>query len=177
MRSYPGDTDVSTELGPRAEGPAEVGVGSSSASATSPVLDAALAYLALAISILPVDPRIKRPLLAWKPYQARHATPDEVRGWFRRWPDARLGIVTGAISNLVVIDVDEPGERTWAKARFGVSPLVARTPRGGCHIYFRHPGGHVPNATRIDGHAVDRRADGGYVVCPPSDGYVWETGR
>jgi len=130
--------------------------------------------LHVGLSIIPIYPRSKRPRIAWRPYQERHATAAEVREWFERWPGARLAIVTGAISRVVVIDVDDPAERSWAEARFGVSPLVARTPRGGCHLYLRHPGGHVHNATKIDGHAVDRRADGGYVLCPPSDGYEWE---
>ncbi len=31
---------------------------------------------------------------------------DQIQRWWRRWPDANVGIVTGAVSGLVVLDVD-----------------------------------------------------------------------
>ena len=52
---------------------------------------------------------------------------------------------------------------------------------GGRHLYFRHPGGHVPNRVGIQ-LGIDVRGDGGYVVAPPSvhpngGHYFWVAGR
>jgi replicative DNA helicase len=49
-----------------------------------------------------------------------------------------------------------------------------RTPRGGRHLYLAHPGGHVPNRVGTLGPGLDVRGDGGYVVAPPSRGYLVE---
>ena len=46
--------------------------------------------------------------------------------------------------------------------------LEVRTPRGGRHIYFRHPGTKVPSRTNYPLPALDVRGDGGYVLIPPS---------
>lgn len=63
-------------------------------------------YLARGWSVLPLRSRDKRPLIAWEPLQTSRPSPEQVSSWFSRWPDANIGIVTGEISNLVVIDID-----------------------------------------------------------------------
>lgn len=68
---------------------------------------AALAYLARGWSAIPIEPRGKRPLVSWLEFQGRLASGAEVMRWFRRWPEANVGIVTGAVSGLIVLDVDE----------------------------------------------------------------------
>ena len=68
--------------------------------------DAALGYLSRGWSVIPIEPRGKRPLTAWLEFESRCASPREVEGWFTRWPQANVGIVTGRVSGLVVIDVD-----------------------------------------------------------------------
>lgn len=86
-------------------------------------------------------------------------------------PTANVGIATGAVSGLVVIDVDPGGDETIEalKRTLGRLPatLVALTPRG-AHAYFRHPGVEVRCSAGRLGPGVDVRADGGYVVAPPS---------
>lgn len=111
--------------------------------------------------------RNKRPLLAsWEPYQHRRPTPDELADWHRRFPRANIGIVTGAVSGLVVLDSDgAEGEAALAGRVLPPTPTV-RTGKG-WHRYFAHPGRPAPNAVRIL-PGLDVRADGGYVVAPPS---------
>jgi hypothetical protein len=107
--------------------------------------------------------------------------PDQIRAWWSRTPDANIGIPTGAVSGLVVIDVDngQEGDLSLAKleADHGPMPttLVVVTPGDredgkapGRHIYVRHPGGKVKNSAGKLGPGLDVRGDGGYVVAPPS---------
>ena len=138
-------------------------------------------------SVIPIEPHGKRPLVAWREFQQRLATAGEIDAWFGRWPDANVGIVTGQVSGIVVVDVDPRHDGIDSLARIerehGALPLTveARTGGGGRHLYFAHPGAPVPN--RVAMHAgIDLRADGGCVVAPPSlhangGRYAWAAGR
>ena len=150
-------------------------------------LQAALAYLGLGWSVIPVRAREKRPLIAWQDHQRDRATVSELRHWFGRWPDANIGIVTGAISQLVVLDVDpkHDGEAsvTLLERRHGPLPATveAISGGGGRHLYFRHPGGHVRNKVAL-AQGIDLRGDGGMIVAPPSvhpsgARYAWRPGH
>jgi hypothetical protein len=67
---------------------------------------AALAYAARGWSVIPAESRAKRPIIAWQEFQQRIARTDEIMAWFRHWPRANIAIVTGAVSRLVVLDID-----------------------------------------------------------------------
>lgn len=144
--------------------------------AVNAALQAACDYLARGWSVIPIRPGSKQPLVPWAEFQSRRATVAEVEGWFQRWPDAGVGIVTGKVSNLIVLDQDNPEALDGREC-----PLtpVAQTAQG-YHWYFAHPGGVVRNfARRVPG--LDLRADGGYVVAPPSRHpsgreYTWAAG-
>lgn len=108
----------------------------------------------------------KHPRVAWEPYQQRRASPGEIEAWWRQWPNANVGIVTGRISDLVVLDIDSEQGREYARGRHLPQTPVASTGRG-WHYYYRHPGFEVRNfAKRVPG--IDLRGDGGYVLAPPS---------
>ncbi len=134
---------------------------------------AALDYLARGWSVVPIEPGGKRPLVRWEELQARRASPAELQAWLARWPDANLGIVTGAVSGLLVLDVDprHGGAESLAalEAEQGALPPTpeAETGGGGRHLYFAHPGGVVRNRVGLR-PGIDLRGDGGLVVAPPS---------
>lgn len=122
----------------------------------------------------------KHPRVKWKVYQDRLPTEDEVRTWWRRWPDSNIAILTGAISGLVVVDIDPRHGGDESLLDLGPLPdtLTATTGGGGQHLYWQHPGYPVPNAAGIR-HGIDVRGDGGYVLAPPSGHrsggvYAWD---
>jgi Bifunctional DNA primase/polymerase, N-terminal/Primase C terminal 1 (PriCT-1) len=148
---------------------------------------AARQYLDKGLSPIPLKPRSKEPLIPWKEFQSRHATREELRSWFC---DGRnnIGTVTGAISNVTVIDVDvrHGGEKSMAllEQRFTRFPPTteAVTGGGGRHYFFQHPGGVVPNSAGQLAAGIDVRGDGGYVAVAPSvhpcgNIYRWVDGR
>src|SRR5215210_7055560 len=107
------------------------------------------------------------------PYLNRPATQEELRSW--AW--SGVGIVTGPVSGVLVLDADGPeGEAELQKHGHPVTPMV-RTPSGGMHLYFKHPEQHVRTGIRV-APGLDVKASGGYVVAPPSVGpngrpYEW----
>ena len=162
-------------------------VGPSSQEAGVEPYTAARAYLARGWSVIPIEPRGKRPLVAWTEYQQRTATPEELTGWFKRWPTANVGIVTGAVSGVVVLDVDDRhgGALSLAELDLELGPMPrtveSTTGGGGRHLYFRHPGRRVANRAALR-PGIDLRGDGGCVVAPPSTHpsgrpYAWVLGH
>jgi hypothetical protein len=115
------------------------------------------------------------------------ATADAViiERWWRTWADANVGIATGTVSGIVVLDVDprHGGNESLGDLQLAHGPLpktpIVITGGSGKHIFFRHPGGHVPNSSGALASGIDVRGDGGYVVAPPSNHvsgnfYSWE---
>jgi hypothetical protein len=71
-------------------------------------LNAALQYAKFGFSVIPISPGQKNPpLIPFKEYQTRCATPEEIAEWWIKWPDANVGIITGKISDLTVVDLDK----------------------------------------------------------------------
>jgi len=141
------------------------------------VRDEALRYLKMGWSVIPLQPRSKLPSGPWADRQTKLMHPSEVANAFES--QANIGIVTGRVSGLVVIDID-PGRGGNADEILQRYPTgrVVRTGGGGSHLYYRYPtSGHVGNM--VDAlPGVDVRGDGGQVVAPPSmhssgSRYVW----
>lgn len=114
--------------------------------------------------------------------------PEVVRSWWTRWPTANWAVACGADSGLVVVDIDERKGGydefdRWVDESLadGVpETLRANTGGGGQHLFFRYPSdGTVKNRVNwLPG--VDVRAEGGYVVLPPSNhvsggSYSWRS--
>lgn len=109
----------------------------------------------------------KATLANWKSYQTRLPTEAEVTEWWTRWPIANIAGITGALSGLVVVDLEYDG---LAEAeRLGLySGLTAITGKGR-HLYFKHPGERICNQVAMKKlKGFDLRGDGGYVLLPPS---------
>ena len=120
------------------------------------ILRAALAYATRGLSVIPIQPREKKPLIPWESSQSRPAAEDEIKGWWAKSPDANIGIVTGAVSGLVVIDLDtlEAKEKLKELAPGFDFTTIPRTRTGGS---LKGRGG--PPEVHISSERVDQRRD------------------
>lgn len=91
-----------------------------------------------------------------------------------------IGIQTGEISGIVVVDVDpRNGGDRWLNHMLAVDPESFNTPTvetggGGKHYYYQYDGDNP--SCGIIAAGVDYKANGGYVVAPPSitaGKYTW----
>jgi hypothetical protein len=94
--------------------------------------------------------------------------PSRIERWWRQRPLANVAIRTGAPGRLVVVDVDLPHGPQSLAALLGPRPGTVRTGSGGVHHYFDNRGLVLRNSAGRLGLGLDVRADGGYVIAPPS---------
>ena len=171
-----------------------------------PMLEYAVAYLRDGLPIFPVcspampihqhkdpdtgkpftcsEPKTlgKTPLVRWRGYQSQLPEEDDVRFWWRKWPQANIGLATGELAGVLVLDADGTDARKECLKRGGLdqTPTVWTGKIGGAHFHLAYPGGDVRNfARKLPG--TDMRAQGGYVLMPPSvhatgNEYRWADG-
>ena len=139
------------------------------------MLDHALRYAAAGWPVFPCN-RFKMPMVPGKQggtggVHDATTSPDTIRGWWGRWPDANIGCHLGA-AGMMALDLD-PGhdlaEVERALEGLPLTMLRQRTPRGGEHwIYALADGERVsPSASKI-APSVDVRSWGSYVLLAPS---------
>lgn len=165
------------------------------------ILDQALALAARGWPVFPCHPATKQPLVKSDVEGeggVKLATTDEarIREWWKRWPQAMIGLPTGRAIGAFVVDIDA-GEDKKTGEIFEAATLqmnleaaiggklpptkFATTPRGGVHLYFKMPTDDlIGNRANLLGprSRIDIRGEGGYVIAPPSmrgDGvaYAW----
>lgn len=154
------------------------------------LIEKAKEYAGLGLSVLPTNsdksPAIKR----WKFLQSKNLSEKQIQYNFSRNTVAGIGIICGEISgNLEVIDVDTKNDPTGKLDAVlldlikDVAPVlysrlvIARTVNKGVHIYYRCDkieGSQV--LARAKKVLVETRGEGGYVIAPPSTGYVYAQG-
>lgn len=133
------------------------------------MLESALHYASWGWSVIPLQTKRKEPLAPWKKNQHQRYTAGALQQWWSQHPAANIGVVTGVISGVVVLDIDEPGGTDSLTKHGVVLPLTptSKSGSGGHHYFFKHPGHPVPNAVGLL-PGVDLRGDGGMAVVPPS---------
>ena len=155
------------------------------------MVEYALQYARRGWSVIPLRAKNKVPAVRWEKYQSTQADENQIRSWWKKYPKANIGIVTGVVSGIVVFDVDGPdgegspdGRVSLERIieRFGPLPetTVSQTGSGGKHYLFRHPGFEVRNFSKKERCGLDFRGDGGQFVAPPSihpngNAYQWIT--
>lgn len=88
-----------------------------------------------------------------------------VDGWCEKYRFENIGAVTGKVSGVTVVDVDREEALGQAVEMFGDTPLKIRTGNG-MHLYYAFNG--EKTAAKIGGFDIDIRAQGGFIVLPPS---------
>jgi hypothetical protein len=109
----------------------------------------------------------KTPLIRWAVAQAAVADEQQITNWWHRWPSANVGLATGRVSGVCVIDIDN-GQALAEAQRRGLpnGPAVATGRVGGRHLYCAWREDAPTIFARANG--IDFRGEGGYVVLPPS---------
>jgi len=121
--------------------------------------------LSMGWSVIPLRARDKRPAIpTWTEYQRHHADRTDVVRWAAQ--GCNVGVVTGEVSGLLVLDLDNSAAMAEAASR-GIPCTVKAATAKGVHCYFQHPGGRVKNRAGLFPGA-DIRSDGGFVVAPGS---------
>ncbi|MCF2684138.1 bifunctional DNA primase/polymerase [Faecalicatena contorta] len=156
---------------------------------SSRLKDAALLYANMGFAVFPLRPKDKRPAIE-NGFKAATTSEKQIVAWWDEHPDSNIGIATGAMSGgLVVIDLDIDKDRgingyeflkEWQQEH-GELPETWQsiTGRGGYHLFYRDNAANKSRGSLYEG--IDIRADGGYIVAPPSvhpNGicYEWEQG-
>ena len=147
----------------------------------SNTLQTALAMAKRGWQVFPV--KGKHPLKDTRGFHDATTDERQVREWWGGQNGLGIGIATGEVSGLWVLDVDGPegeDELGALELEHGELPeTIAAKTRNGRHFYFRMNSRTVRNSTSKVAPRVDVRGTGGYVVAPPSphpDGgtYRWE---
>lgn len=110
----------------------------------------------------------KKPLVKWGTEST--TDPDLIHTYFEMHPERDVCIKTGALSGLVVVDWDaykQDRPDVWPLTPAPPVTYTTRTPKGGWHYYFKHPGYPVSNSAGHLAEFVDVRGDGGMVVAYP----------
>lgn len=129
-------------------------------------------YLKNGFSIIPIPFREKGATIKWEQYQKKRATEGQIKSWFSQ-DKSNIAIICGEVSgNLLVVDCDSKDKwlefKPLAEKKLGLDDLVNHTPvvktGKGYHIYFRTP---TPIKS-VKFPRLDLKAEGGYVIAPPS---------
>jgi hypothetical protein len=129
----------------------------------------------------------KRPVSGVQYSKVPPLTKDEAKAWVDEGGNLgiRTGEVPGAITNVVILDLDGHEAVYYAGNTLGlrdISTWAAKTSKG-YHFYFQHPKDiEIPNSQSKIYPGIDVRGKGGFVVAPgsihPETGvaYVWVKG-
>ena len=148
----------------------------------------AIEYLKLGWSVIPIswegsNKKPKTPLIKWEPYQHKLPEEGELLQWWAQWPQANIGIVTGELSGIVVVDIESLESQDAYAYEFGeIHATICQTTgrENGIHLFFKHPKDGNRYITRAGVRPdMDTRGDGGYVVIAPSvhpngKHYIWQ---
>ncbi len=118
-------------------------------------------------AVFPLLPRSKRPRHVGG-FHTASTSAEQIATWWTERPYDNIGVATGAVSGLLVIDVDAP-EAEIALAAFGALPPTPISITGkGRHFLFQHPGAAFRTTVSKLANKIDTRGDGGYIVAAPS---------
>lgn len=140
-------------------------------------------YASLGRPLFPCSNRSKAPLT---PHGFKDTTTDlqQLKAWHEQFPACAWGCATSADRGVLDIDPRSGGDNALSllEATHGPLPLTPRVRTGGngLHYWLRFPAG---TGCGVVAPGIDRKAEGGYVIVPPSRidcpkhegrSYAWE---
>lgn len=132
-------------------------------------LSAALRYAGRGWRVFPLNG--KRPFKGTRGHLDATTDPKEIRKWFKRWPDANVGIACDSRSGPIVVDVDGPsGAALLATIDVPETREASSGRPDRKHLFFdpMFDGTIIRRTIKIQKQSLDILGDGGYVVAPPS---------
>lgn len=147
-------------------------------------LKSAIAYSQLLNwTVFPIHYKTKRPITQ---HGFKDATSDieQIKHWWTQHPKAGIGLPTGRVNNIIVIDIDprNNGNISFDRLIDENEPLPhtveCLTGGGGNHYYFKYD--ERVNKSTLKGYeGIDIQGNGKYVILPPSihpngKQYHWE---
>lgn len=150
------------------------------------IMEAALEYLDRGWVSVPINPKTKVCPFGWGQISESKTLPthEEVEKWFEPYLNYDIAILTGRLSNLVVVDCDNMEAVDKAK-ELGLTrtPVVVETKKG-FHFYYSHPTGDAWIKSFVGANnsgvewakcsGLDLRGSKGMVFAPPSVGKSWQ---
>jgi len=137
------------------------------------LVDAALQYADHGWRVFPIKEGGKAPA-KFKSWNTRATdNKEQILAWWRKWPNANIGILTGEKSGIFVVDIDPKngGDESIAellKDKQFPDTSTVRTGSGGSHIFFNYPDEKIKTRRGFPGAGIDICSNGGYVVAAPS---------
>lgn len=134
-------------------------------------------YLNRGYSLIPLANNSKKPPkgFKWLQYQNQKASFEDIFKWDTEYNKPNIAIVTGRLSKLVVLDIDDP---LLLPELFKQLPEAERTTRvktfGGYHFYFSHNGNEIKSIKNFLKLGIELQANGRYVVACPSVVEGWK---
>jgi Bifunctional DNA primase/polymerase, N-terminal len=122
--------------------------------------------------VFPLRPRGKVPM-GGRGFKDATRDPAEVEDIWKRHPKANIGVRTGQLSGISVLDIDPEsgGGESLEKIETEHGPLPGTitqvTGGGGVHLMYRYKPGLGIGAA-VWGPGLDLRSEGGYIVAAPS---------
>lgn len=138
------------------------------------IAEIAIGYARRGWSVFPLKPGSKEPYPGTQGFKDASNNEHTIRLLFQGKPDANIGIATGSASGIWVLDVDKKsgGVETLTDLIEKNGPLPqtlgVHTPTGGFHFYFTYDPKRPKRSRANIAPGLDIRADGGYIVAPPS---------
>lgn len=118
----------------------------------------------LGYSLCPIHHGGKTPLVKWG--DIKTTTHDDVDHWLAKFHLFNIAILTGP-SGVICLDADTPEAVAWIRRNCPRTPMVARTPRGGYHAYYKAVD-ESPPRVNILGMGLDVRAGRSILTASPS---------
>lgn len=129
----------------------------------------ALKYHTHGYSVIPIRKGDKKPAAKWDKYKSEYADIETIQETWTKHPELNVGIVTGSISGITVIDIDTKDPHNITPLSSFPETYTVQTPSGGYHLYYQYSSDLTTGAKCFPQFPnVDVRNDGGYVLAPPS---------